>query len=570
MVGDSRAAPQAGGPRQDSRARRPGYSGIAPGRLHSIFVPDPAATPEPARRPPPRFVQELDTLVRARYPLVYLVTPEEQRLEAVLAELAQGHGKALLGWSVTRGFRRLDGEKAVPEEGKEPVRDPIAALGCIEKLAEPSLVVLKDFHPFLADPAVVRSLRELAHALKSTYTTVILLSPTLVIPPEIEKEVSVLDVPLPTYRDLLDLLKEIVEVVRRNRRATVELTRDDADELVRAALGLTLAEAESAFAKAIANDGRLSRDDVPLVLEEKRQVIRKSGLLEYFAADQGLSEVGGLQHLKLWLDRRGAAFSEAARRFGLPEPKGLLLLGVQGCGKSLTAKAVAGQWRLPLLRLDMGRIFSGLIGSSEENLRKAIHVAESVAPVVLWVDEIEKGLSGSQSSGVTDGGVSARVFGSLLTWLQEKTAPVFVVATANRIDALPPELLRKGRFDEIFFIDLPSAAERREILGIHVRKRRRDPAAYDLDALAAQAEGFSGAELEAALVSGLYDAFAAGTELTQAHLTRAVAETLPLSVTMREDIDQLRAWAATRTRPASAAPAPEILPLDAAGPAGGG
>jgi adenylate kinase family enzyme len=521
-------------------------------------VPDPSPTPDPARRPPPRFVQELDTLVRARYPLVYLVTWEEQRVEAILGELARTHGKALVGWSVTRGFRRLDGDRPIPED-KEPVKDPVAALSRIAKYSEPSLVVLEDFHPFLQDPAVVRSLRELAQALKSTYTTVILLSPTLVIPPELEKEVSVLDVPLPTYRELLDLLKEIVEVVRKNNRARIELTRDDADELVRAAQGLTMSEAENAYAKAIANDGRLSREDIPLVLEEKRQVIRKSGLLEYFAADHSLAAVGGLRQLKTWLDRRGAAFSEAARKFGLPEPKGLLLLGVQGCGKSLTAKAVAGQWRLPLLRLDMGRIFSGLVGSSEENLRKAINVAESVAPVVLWVDEIEKGLSGSQSSGATDGGVSARVFGSLLTWLQEKTAPVFVVATANRIEGLPPELLRKGRFDEIFFIDLPTAAERRDILSIHVKKRRRDPAAFDLGALAALTEGFSGAELEAALVSALYDAFAEGTELGQRHLEHAVKETLPLSVTMREDIAALRAWAATRTRAASEAPAPELL-----------
>jgi len=499
-------------------------------------------------------VQELDTLIRARYPLVYLVTSEEQRLEAILTELAQVHGKVPLGWSVARGFRRLDGGRPSPEDGREAVKDPIAALAHAEKLAEPSLVVLKDFHPFLSDPAVVRGLRELAHSLKATYSTVILLSPTLAIPPEIEKEISVLDVPLPTYRDLLELLKEIVDVVRRNNRATVELSRDDADQLVQAALGLTLAEAESAFAKAIASDGRLSREDIPLVLEEKRQVIRKSGLLEYFAADQTLAHVGGLDQLKTWLNRRGAAFSEAARRFGLPEPKGLLLLGVQGCGKSLTAKAVAGQWRLPLLRLDMGRIFSGLVGSSEENLRKAIRVAESVAPVVLWVDEIEKGLSGSQSSGVSDGGVSARVFGALLTWLQEKTAAVFVVATANRIDALPPELLRKGRFDEIFFIDLPTTAERREILQIHVARRNRDPAAFDLDALAGQTEGFSGAELEAALISALYDAFAEGVELSQRHLARAVAESLPLSVTMREEIEQLRDWARTRTRPASAPP----------------
>jgi hypothetical protein len=513
----------------------------------------PAAPPaaEP-RRAPPRFVQELDTLVRARYPLVYLVTSEEQRLEAIVGELARTHGKALLRWSVTKGFRRLDGAKGVPEAGDGPVE----ALAALEKLADPTLVLLEDFHPFLADPPVVRALRELAQALKATYSTVLLLSPTLVIPPELEKEISVLDVPLPTARDLFELLKDIVEVVRQNGRAQVQLTREDAEQLINAALGLTLAEAESAFAKAIASDGRLSREDIPLVLEEKRQVIRKSGLLEYFAAEQGLAHVGGLAQLKAWLDRRGAAFSEAARRFGLPEPKGLLLLGVQGCGKSLTAKAVAGQWRLPLLRLDMGRIFSGLVGSSEENLRKAIRVAESVAPVVLWVDEIEKGLSGAQGSGTSDGGVSARVFGALLTWLQEKTAPVFVVATANRIDALPPELLRKGRFDELFFVDLPDAAERREILEIHVRRRGRDPAAYGLAALAAQAEGFSGAELEAAIVSGLYDAFAEGVELAPRHLQRAVAESLPLSVTMREDIARLRAWAATRTRPASGPAAP--------------
>src|SRR5512138_669312 len=437
---------------------------------------------DPIRPPPPRFVQELDVLVRARYPLVYLVTSEEQRLEAILAELAETHGKALLGWSVAKGFRREGGSKLAA--GLEGPREPLAALGAIEKLSDPSLVVLKDFHPFLADPAVVRALRELAHALKSTFTTVVLLSPTLVIPPEIEKEVSVLDVPLPGYRDLLQLLKEIVGVVRQGNRARVELTKEDADALVKAALGLTLAEAENAFAKAIAADGRLSKDDVPLVLEEKRQVIRKSGLLEYHAAEERLANVGGLDLLKTWLDRRGAAFGEAARRFGLPEPKGLLLLGVQGCGKSLTAKAVAATWGLPLLRLDLGRIFSGLIGSSEENLRRAIRVAESVAPAVLWVDEIEKGLSGSQSSGFSDGGVSARIFGALLTWLQEKTAPVFVVATANRIEALPPELLRKGRFDEIFFIDLPSVAERAEIAAIHVRRRGRDPSRYDLDVLA--------------------------------------------------------------------------------------
>jgi hypothetical protein len=513
---------------------------------------------------PPRFVTELDTLVRARYPLVYLVTYEEQRLEAILAELAQAHGKTLLSWSVAKGFRRAAGAKgAPPPEAKEPLE----ALAAVEKLAEPALVVLKDFHPFFADPVVVRALRDLAHALKSSYTTVLLLSPTLVIPPEIEKEISVLDVPLPTARDLFQLLKEIAGVVKENRRAVVELRREDVNDLVQAALGLTLSEAENAFAKAIARDGRLSKADVPVVLEEKRQVIRKSGLLEYYPTDESLANVGGLASLKTWLDRRGHAFGEAARRFGLPEPKGLLLLGVQGCGKSLTAKAIAAQWRLPLLRLDMGRIFSGLVGSSEENLRRAIRVAESVAPVVVWVDEIEKGVAGVHSSGFSDGGVTARVFGTLLTWLQEKTAPAFVVATANRIEALPPELLRKGRFDEIFFIDLPAAPERREILEIHLRKRGRDPARFDLERLAAKTEGFSGAELEAAIVAGLHEAFAEGTELAGSHVERAVSESLPLSTTMREEIARVRAWARSRTRPASALPGDgsAVPPGEAAG-----
>jgi AAA+ superfamily predicted ATPase len=520
-----------------------------------MSTPGAPPAPETPRPPPPRFVQELDTLVRARYPLVWLVTWEEQRLEAILGELAESHGKALLTWTVGKGFRKIRGARA-PEGAGQPL-EAIAAVG---KIGEPALVVLKDFHPFLQDPVVVRALRDLALELKSTFTTVLILSPTLAIPVELEKDVSVLDVPLPTYRDLLQLLKEIVNLVRKNRRAEVELSKEDADQLLRAALGLTLSEAENAFAKAIARDGRLDRDDVELVLEEKRQVIRKSGLLEYFPADARLADVGGLGTLKRWLDRRGAAFSEAARRFGLPEPKGLLLLGVQGCGKSLTAKAIAAQWRLPLLRLDLGRIFSSYVGSSEENLRRAIRVAESVAPVVLWVDEIEKGLGGAGGVGQADSGVSARVFGGLLTWLQEKSAPVFVVATANQIASLPPELLRKGRFDEIFFIDLPAAPERREILEIHVAKRGRDPARFDLEALAATTEGFSGAELEQAVVSGLHEAFAAGTELAQPHLERAVAESLPLSITMREDIHRLREWARTRTRPASDAPPPEPAP----------
>jgi len=498
------------------------------------------------------FVPQLELLIRARYPLIYLVTWEEQRLHDILESLAKNHGKQLVEWSIHRGLRRAGGTRTAAE--LEPVKDPIKALDAIGKLVEPSLVVLKDFHPFLDDPAVVRAVRELGHQLKGSFTTIVFVSPTLKIPVELEKDVSVLDVPLPGFADLRGLLREIVQVIRANNRVKIELTNQDAEALIRAAQGLTLSEAENAFAKAIANDGKLAADDIALVLDEKKQILRKSGLIEYISTDETLGSVGGLEHLKAWLDRRAHAFTDEARQFGLPEPKGLLLLGVQGCGKSLTAKAIASRWRLPLLRLDMGRIFAGYIGSSEENVRKAIRIAEGVAPAVLWIDEIEKGLSGSDG-GASDGGVTSRVFGALLTWMQEKTAPVFIVATANRIVDLPPELLRKGRFDEIFFIDLPSLRERADIFAIHLRRRGRELADFGIAELAQHSEGFSGAEIEQAVISGLYQAFETRGALTQAHLLAALAETRPLSTTMREDIDRLRAWAETRTRAASPAQA---------------
>jgi ATP-dependent 26S proteasome regulatory subunit len=507
-------------------------------------VPDSPASPSLSS-----FIDELDVLIRARYPLIYLVTWEEQRVDALLASLAESHGKALFTWSVTQGLCRLDdGRTASKADGST---DPGAALAAVEKLAEPALVVFKDFHPYLNDAAVIRRMRELARTLKSTFTTMMLVSPVLNIPPELEKEISVLDVPLPGIEDLLKLLREIVSVVREGKRAVIDLRNEDVEPLLKAALGLTLFEAENAFAKAIAQDQRLDATDIQLVLAEKRQVIRKSGLLEYCSTNESFACIGGLQNLKAWLDQRTAAFTERARQFGLPAPKGLLLLGVQGCGKSLTAKAVASQWHLPLLRLDMGRIFSGLVGSSEENMRKAMRVAESIAPAVLWVDELEKGLAGIGSSGTTDSGVTARVFGSFLTWLQEKTAPVFVVATANRIDSLPAELLRKGRFDEIFFIDLPTAIERAQIFTIHLQRFGRNPDSFKVEELALRAEHFSGAEIEQVVVSGLYAAFAEGVELQQRHLVTALSETMPLAVTMREDIAHLREWARTRTRPAS-------------------
>src|SRR5438105_3783797 len=378
----------------------------------------------------PRFVRDLDTLIRARYPLLYLVSWEEQRIEAILQDLAAQHGKALFSWSIARGLRRIGGSQALP--ALDVSKAPLEVLGTIAKLGTPALVVLKDFHAYLSDSTVVRALRELAQDLKSTYTTVILLSPSAQIPVELEKDISVLDVPLPGFRELYQLLREIVAVVRQGNRASIDLSREQAEQLIKAAQGLTLSEAENAFAKAIANDGVLNGQDIKLVLDETRQVVRKSG-------------------------------------------------------------------------------------------------------------------------------VTARVFGAFLTWLQEKTEPVFVVATANQIGSLPPELVRRGRFDEIFFIDLPATAERSEIWRIHIARRRRDPRSFDLAELAQRTEGFSGAEIEQAVIAGLHLAFAEGKDLEQRHLVRAALDTIPFATTMGEEIARSREWAKTRARPASGrAPAPAV------------
>jgi SpoVK/Ycf46/Vps4 family AAA+-type ATPase len=398
-------------------------------------------------------------------------------------------------------------------------------------------------------------LRDLTLALKNSFKNLILLSPLLKLPAELEKEITVLDYGLPTYEELGKLLDDIIRSVRDAPGVDTDLTPEEREQVLKAAQGLTAMEAENVFAKSLVEKRTF---DVDVILSEKEQIIRKSGILEYYPATEAFADVGGLDLLKEWMEKRTVSFTDRAREFGLPEPKGILLLGVQGCGKSLSAKAIGSLWRLPLLRLDIGKIFAGLVGASEENMRRAIRVAESVAPCILWLDELEKGLSGTQSSGTSDGGTTARVFSTFLTWLQEKTVPVFVVATANQVEVLPPELLRKGRFDEIFFIDLPARNERRDIFAIHLRKRKRDPNKFDLESLADATPGYSGAEIEQVVIEALYNAFDSGKDITTDDLLRAARASVPLSMTMREKIAELRNWAETRARKASSAP-PESL-----------
>ncbi len=498
-------------------------------------------------------MREIDVLIRARYSLLYVVSWEERRVLSALREIVVGQDKNFYAWSETMGLK--DGTKILtPGAADARTRDPLNVLDAIRSSAEPAVYVLKDFHVFLNQSyphasAVIRKLRDLADALHTAYATVILLSPVLQLPEELQKDVTVIDYDLPGLRELDGLLTRALDSVRGQQGVDTALSAEQRERVLKAALGLTLSEAENVFAKCIVEKGRF---DVDLIVAEKQQLIRKSGILEYFESKEQVEDIGGLEILKAWLQNRALAFTEKAQKFGLPSPRGILLLGVQGCGKSLTAKAVAHLWRLPLLRLDVGRIFAGLVGSSEENIRRAIHMAETVSPCVLWLDEIEKGLAGVQSSGYADSGVTARVFATLNTWMQEKTKPVFVVATANDISQLPPELLRKGRFDEIFFVDLPVESERKDIFAIHLRKRNRKPAEFELDRLAAESTGFSGAEIEQAIISALYAAFEGGREITTNDIVVALKQTVPLSVTMREDINLVRRWAKGRARPASA------------------
>jgi SpoVK/Ycf46/Vps4 family AAA+-type ATPase len=369
----------------------------------------------------------------------------------------------------------------------------------------------------------------------------------------LDKDVTLIEFQSPDVGDLNKLLDRIIEDVKDNPHVRISLDASGRERLVHAARGLTLKEAENVFAKTLVLDGTLDAEGISIVFSEKQQIIRKSGLLEYFASDEQFSNVAGLDNLKQWLVKRSSAFSERAAKFGLPSPRGVLLLGVQGCGKSLCAKAVSSLWKLPLLRFDVGRMFGSLVGSSEENIRRAIQTAESVAPAILWVDEIDKAFAGSVGSGGSDGGTASRVFSTFLTWLSDKTSPVFVIATANNISQLPPELLRKGRLDEIFFVDLPTEPERRAIFKIHLQKRGRSAENFDVERLARHCDGFSGAEIEQAIVSGLYDAFSEEKPLDTENILVSLAETVPLSKTMSEDLDRLRTWAQGRARLATGA-----------------
>lgn len=490
---------------------------------------------------------EIDVLIRAKYPILYLISWEERRVEEALAATCKQLNRTLHSWTLTQGMKPPVNRTAGPPN---PTALPgeLEALALVHEAPEYTVFLLKDFHPYMKDSRVIRLLRDLANRLRGRAQTIILMGPTLTLPMELEKDVTVIDYPLPTAKEIESKLDQCIEAVKGNTSVDTSLEPQARELILKSAQGLTIDEVESVFARSLVEKKHF---DIEVILEEKKQIVRKSGLLEYYPAQNSMGDVGGMELLKEWLQKRSKSLTDRAKDYGIPAPKGVLLLGVQGCGKSLLAKAIANEWNLPMLKLDVGRIFGSLVGQSEENIRKAIKVAESVAPCVLWADELEKGFAGVGGSGVSDSGTTARVFATFLTWMQDKTKPVFLIATANDVTALPPEMLRKGRFDEIFFVDLPDKAERESIFSIHLKKRNRDPLKFDVKKLGVITKGFSGAEIEQVVVGALYSAFDGDRDLSQEDLETEAKAVVPLSVMMSEDISDLREWAQLRTRPSS-------------------
>ncbi|MBP7867265.1 MAG: AAA family ATPase [Acidobacteria bacterium] len=481
------------------------------------------------------FEQELEVFLRSRFPLVCIVSPEEERvLEAVTGVCRKGN-RPLVSWDAADFLLPLLGSFSPAL----PPKDPVSLLEVVDKAEGNVVFVLPDFHQcWHNQPRVIRKLKNLARKLQYTRKTLLVTLTTACVPDELRDEAVIVEFPPPGPPELAGIIDKLRET------PGVRITPDapTRDRLVQAALGLSCRQALRVFSKALVLDGSLDEKDIELVTAEKKQVIRQSGALEFFTPAEAIGDVGGLEILKQWLRMRERAFSPEAAAYGLPAPKGIALIGIPGTGKSLTAKMIAHLWRLPLIRLDVGALFGSLVGQSEENARRALRLAETVAPCIVWIDELEKAFA----SGGLDGGTSLRVLGTFLTWMQEKTRPAFIVATANKVELLPPELLRRGRFDEIFFLDLPTDVERKEIFGVHIRKRRRNPDAFDLDQLARLSEGYVGAEIEQAVIDAMYlafnDAASPAREFTSADIAAAIGRLVPLSISQRETVEYLRSW----------------------------
>ncbi len=496
-------------------------------------------------------------MLKARFPIIYINTYEESRVVKLIDEIFEDSSNKIskrdvFVWSQTSGATLNNNTN-----NNDRFKQAMTILEHIEKYDKPSVFILKDFHVFFSnsckqfDYSIIRKLRDIVPVLTTSDNprSIIITAPVLSLPVELQKDVVILDLDLPDVEEILSVMEKLIN---DNVGTDIRLNKDEKMKLCKAAVGLTFQEAENAFAKAMVIDGSLSIDVIDTILEEKSQIIKKTGILEYIKTDVKAKDIGGLENLKKWLKVRSKSWSEEAKKYNISPPKGVLITGVPGCGKSLVAKAISDMWTMPLLRLDMGSIFSSLLGSSEENMRKAIKTAEAISPSILWIDEIEKGFSGV--GGSNDSGVSSRIFGTFLTWMQEKNTPVFVIATANNIKALPSEFLRKGRFDEIFFVDLPTKSERKEIFSVHLNKKLKNSVLENsleindelLDKFANITEGFVGAEIESIVSSVVFEAFNEDRMIREDDFYKIIKNSIPLSVTQAEQILSIRQWANVR------------------------
>jgi AAA+ superfamily predicted ATPase len=487
-------------------------------------------------------VSDLRGLIRSFHSLIAIETVEEDRVKAIVTEVATELNLPLFEWSVTTGFRRGHGV-AVGN-----TFDAFHVLQHMDDIKGDAIYLLKDLGPHLSQPNVCRLLRELAHKLAHSHSAIVITGDPIQLPRDIDSMAVHFELQLPDEVERRNVVRSVVDAMKARQPVQVDLSREDVMRLLHGLAGLTVHQTRRVIAQAILEDGKLSSADIDRVVKWKGEIIEKGGILEFFPADQNAFELGGFARLKQWLDHARIGFTAEAKAVNLTPPKGVLFVGVQGCGKSLAAKFIARQWQMPLLKLDAGRLYEKYVGESEKNFRRATTVAEAMAPVVLWIDELEKAFASSTSNDA-DGGLSQRLFASFLTWLQEKKEGVFVVGAANDLTKMPPELLRKGRFDEIFFVDLPSRDERMNIANIHLRMRKQDPAQFDVAAIADATEGFSGAEIEQAVIAALYRTLHAKQPLTTEALLETVRSTMPLSVSRREDVARLREFASGRFTP---------------------
>ena len=517
-------------------------------------------------KPCEKLLDRMKVLINSSTPIVVMETVEEMRAVALVRAACLDLNLAVFEWTIADGLVRSgDGAAAFHPVGQPNVQaalqsrpetsktamyntaDPVQALANIETMTIEAVFVLKDFHRHMDNPVVVRRLRDVGQKFSANRRTLVLTAPAIEMPPELASLVEFLDLPLPDPDRLREIIRETYTRLAGTHSLKLQLEASGVDAMACNLRGLTEEAAERAISQTVVGRLALSPDCISDVLDAKKAMLKRSEMLDFVDTTDNMASVGGLDNLKRWLEQRRGAWDDGALKFGLDPPKGVIILGVQGCGKSLCARAVAGEWKLPLVKFDTAAVYDKFIGETEKRIQKVFRIAEGLAPCILWIDELEKVFAGSgPDSASADAGVSSRLLASFLSWMQERKSPVFVAATCNNVTVLPPELIRKGRFDELFFVDLPSAAERKQVFAIQLTRRKRNPADYDLDRVAEAAKGFSGAEIDSAVQTALFAAFARKQELSTEDLLTALSSTVPLSITRSEEISELRAWAKDR------------------------